>query len=83
MAPNRPNENDASATHGGIADDRDAELATVLNALAGCVRELALAGWKGKGQPEFFMTLAESEARELLAIYRGQFATLDKEGGAA
>lgn len=90
MTPKKPTVYDASATHsGGIADDRDAELATVLNALAECVRELAISTWLGPGQPESFMTLAEREAREVLAFYRGQFAALDgeaastSEGGAA
>ena len=51
-------------------DHRDAEMMMVLNALTDCVREMTVARW---GKPDSFMTLAEEQARELLAIYHGQY----------
>lgn len=60
-----------------MMDDRDAELANVLNCLSDCVREMAIIRWREK-MPDEFMTNAEQQARNLLALYQGQFASPDR-----
>lgn len=60
-------------------NDDERELKNTLNALAECVRELALARWqKGKEMGgNLAPTLAESHARELLAMYKSQFEDIE------